>query len=251
MGKKTITFLSDFGSDDWFTAAVKGEILKIASDIQIVDVTHNIAPFDIRGAAFLLSAFYRNFPKGTVHLAVVDPGVGTERKPIIVDSFGYYFVGPDNGLFSYVHNSKSKVYEIQTGVMASSTFHARDIFGPAAARLACGVGAKALGRKLSKYLRFEPPKTRKKSGQIYGEIVYIDHFGNCITNIPNKEPVRSIEISGRSVQIKKNYSQDKTKALVCIKGSIGYYEIASYKGNASAALNANVGTRVEARGITP
>jgi S-adenosylmethionine hydrolase len=251
METRTITFLSDFGSADWFTAAVKGEILKIAGDVRIVDVTHNIAPFDIRGAAFLLSAFYHNFPKGTVHLAVVDPGVGTERKPLIVDADGYYFVGPDNGLFSYIYNSESKVYEIKSAGETSTTFHARDIFGPAAAHLACGMKPTALGRMLKKYVHFQPPKVSKKGGQIHGEIVYIDHFGNCVTNIPNTERISRIIVSGESIEVEKSYSQVKPNALVCVKGSIGYYEIASCMDNASAVLKAKVVTGVEACIVLP
>ena len=129
---KIITFLSDFGNKDWFVSAVKGEIFKINKNVLIVDITHTLIPHDVRSAAFLLKSVYRNFPSGTVHLVVVDPGVGSERIPIIVESSGYYFVGPDNGVFSYIYSEDSKVYEIEVKKTVSYTFHARDIFGPTA-----------------------------------------------------------------------------------------------------------------------
>jgi len=243
---KTITFISDFGTNDWFTAAVKGEIFKIADDVRIVDITHKIMPFDIRSAAFLLSAVYRDFPKGTVHLAVIDPGVGGKRKPIVVDSLGYYFVGPDNGLFSYIYSQDSRVYRIRIPVGASNTFHARDVFGPAAAKLATGIKPHELGEKLADYVHFEIPKISRSGGFVQGEIVYIDHFGNCITNVPNREDIRVIQVSGRSISVKKSYSNGKLDELVCVKGSIGYYEIASNQGCARNRLNAHIGMTVEA-----
>jgi len=243
---KTITFISDFGTEDWFVAAVKGEIFKIADDVRLVDITHSIMPFDIRGAAFLLSAVYCNFPKGTVHLAVIDPGVGGKRKPIVVDSLGYYFVGPDNGLFSYMYNRDSRVYQISIPAGASTTFHARDIFGPAAARLATGMEPHELGEQMQDYVRFEKPVLSRIGGFVKGEIVYIDHFGNCITNVPNKAKIKVMQVSGRSIGVKKSYGDGRTDELVCVKGSIGYYEIASNQGSARDRLNAQVGMPIRA-----
>jgi len=243
---KTITFISDFGTEDWFVAAVKGEIFKIADDVRLVDITHSIMPFDIRGAAFLLSAVYGNFPMGTVHLVVVDPGVGSSRRPIVVDSLGYYFVGPDNGLFSYIYDQDSRVYGIRIPVGASTTFHARDIFGPAAAKVAIGVKPRELGTELRDYVRFEIPMVRRTAGVLHGEIVYIDHFGNCITNVPNREDIGTIQVSDVSIKVKKSYSNGELNELVCVKGSIGYYEIASNQGSARDKLQAHVGMQVEA-----
>lgn len=247
---RIVTFLSDFGTRDWFTAAVKGEIIKIAPDVRIVDITHDITQFDIRGAAFLLYAVYGNFPKGTIHLAVVDPGVGGSRKPIIVESMGHYFIGPDNGLFSYIYTPKSKVYEIRASVLVSSTFHARDIFGPAAARLATGYRADVLGKEFSGYTRFGVPRITKKGRNIKGEIVYIDHFGNCITNVPNKYRLKAVDIAGKKIAVKKSYVEGKPRELIAVKGSIGYYEIAANQDNASIILNANVRARVKAHEVS-
>jgi hypothetical protein len=243
---KTITFTSDFGTSDWFTAAVKGEILKITNDVQIVDITHDVAPFDIKGAAFLLYAVHNNFPKGTVHLAVIDPGVGGQRKPIIVQSSGHYFVGPDNGLFSYIFAAESEVYAINVSDATSHTFHARDIFGPAAARLAVGVQPEELGNKLPNCERFDVPLLRQEKGHFYGEIVYIDHFGNCITNVPSRHQISEMRVAGHRIGIKQSYSKGQVNELICVKGSIGYYEVAAYQGSARALLQAHVGMSVEA-----
>lgn len=243
---RIITFLSDFGSDDWFVAAVKGEILKRAGDIQIIDIAHNVPRFDIRGAAFLLSAVYRNFPEGTVHLAVVDPGVGGDRKPIIVDAQGYLFVGPDNGIFSYIERAGAKVYEIDVKGGVSHTFHARDIFGPAAACLASGEKPDRLGKKCRDLMRFEVRKPIKNAGYVQGEIAYIDHFGNCITNIANDVSIAVVEVAGSVIDVGKSYGEAGPEGLVCVKGSIGYYEIASNQGSARELLNACVGMSTRA-----
>lgn len=243
---KTITFTSDFGTRDWFTAAVKGEISKIAGDVRVVDITHNIAPFDIRGAAFLLYAVYNNFPEGTIHLAVVDPSVGGQRKPIIIDTSGHYFVGPDNGLFSYIYTPESEVYAINALGVTSHTFHARDIFGPAAARLATGVQPQELGKKLCDYERFDVPCVRRDGDHFRGEIVYIDHFGNCITNLQNQHEISEICVSGHHISVKESYCDGQVNEPVCVKGSIGYYEIAVYRGSAREQLQARVGMSIEA-----
>lgn len=243
---RIITFLSDFGNRDWFTGAVKGEILKIAPDVRIVDITHNIDPYDIRGAAFLLHAVFENFPKGTVHLAVIDPGVGGVRKLLIVESLGYFFVGPDNGLFSYLYNPDSKVYAITVDTMMSATFHARDIFGPTAARLATGVAVQDLAEPVTEYEHFQVPQAKQIGDRLRGEIVYIDHFGNCITNIPVSHAVQRISVSGHIIKVGQSYGQGTAGQAICVPGSVGYYEIACYQGNAQALLGVVVGMSVEA-----
>ncbi|MEO0215943.1 MAG: SAM-dependent chlorinase/fluorinase [candidate division WOR-3 bacterium] len=240
-----ITFLSDFGEQDWFVAAVKGEILKINPRLRIIDITHCLPSFDIHSAAFLLKSVYKNFPEGTVHLAVVDPGVGSKRKPIIVESDGYYFVGPDNGIFSYIYNDRSKVYEIDIKKKLSSTFHARDIFGPIAARLSNGERPSNLGRLIKGYTKFGFPKIKRKKNIIHGEIVYIDHFGNLITNIPNNMEIDYFILPPRRVKtlikVKKFYGAGKSGELIAVKGSSGYYEIASNKKSAREILGAKRG----------
>jgi len=242
---KVITFLSDFGTDDWFVAAVKGEILRIIPGVCIVDITHDIEPYDVRGAAFVLSAVFRNFPNGSIHLAVVDPGVGGERKPIIVKSQAHFFVGPDNGIFSLIFKASSRVYEIKANSRASATFHARDIFGPTAARLACGTALSKLGRIHKEYVVHESTGPIRRKDVIIGEIAYIDHFGNCITNIPNSEELTKLRVLDRVVHIIDYYSNGLNQGLAAVRGSLGYYEIASYKGSASQVLQAELGMPVE------
>lgn len=244
---RIITFLSDFGDDDWFVAAVKGEIHKRAGDIQIIDIAHNVPRFDIRSAAFLLSAVYRNFPEGTVHLAVVDPGVGGDRKPIIIDAQTYFFVGPDNGIFSYIDRTGAKVYEIDVKGGVSHTFHARDIFGPTAACLASGEKPDRLGKKCKDFIRFEKRKPRKNAGYMQGEIAYIDHFGNCITNIANDFSIAVVKVAGSVIDVGESYSDAGPDGLVCVKGSIGFYEIASNQGSACDLLHAHTGMTISAQ----
>ncbi len=241
-----ITFISDFGSRDWFVAAVKGEILKITPAARIVDITHDIMPYDVKGAAFILSAVYGNFPAGAIHLAVVDPGVGGERRPVIVKSHGHFFVGPDNGIFSYVYGKDSEVYEIIVDKKPSATFHARDVFGPAAARLAGNRPIGELARQTSSMVCFRRPELKNIRGCLYGEIAYIDHFGNCITNLPNSEDIGTIHVAGKAVAVARSYGAAQPGEVVCVKGSIGYYEIACNRGNASNLLKARIGTGVKA-----
>lgn len=241
---RIITFLSDFGDKDWFVAAVKGEILKIINDVFIVDITHELNPYDIYSAAFLLKSVYNNFPSGTIHLCVIDPGVGSRRKPIIVESGGYFFVGPDNGIFSYVYDRDRKVYEIKVEGTLSSTFHAREIFGPTAARLAKGLKPQQLGYRVKRFVKFEFPKIKKKKGKIYGEVIYIDHFGNLITNIPNSISISAFFISKRKIFVRGFYGEGDPYEIIGVKGSSGFYEIARNQGSASELLQAKLGMHV-------
>ncbi|HEC79371.1 MAG TPA: hypothetical protein ENI34_09595 [candidate division WOR-3 bacterium] len=239
-----ITFISDFGGRDWFVAAVKGEIYRITKDAVIVDITHGIKPHDILSAAFVLKSVYRNFPKGTVHLVVVDPGVGGDRKPLIVESEGYYFVGPDNGVFSYIYKDDSKIYVIEVEEETSVTFHGRDIFAPAAARLSLGRRPDTFGRKTDGCKKIPFPVYRRENERIIGEVVYIDHFGNLITNIPNSVKFNRVYCEGKEISVKNFYEEGEPEEAICIKGSVGYYEIACNKGSAKDVLGAAVGTWV-------
>jgi hypothetical protein len=243
---KIITFVSDFKDEDWFVAAVKGEILKIIEDVTIIDITHSITPHDIRSTAFLLKCVYKNFPRGTIHLAVVDPGVGSTRKPLIVASRGYFFVGPDNGIFSYVFDGNCNVYEIKIKTPLSSTFHARDIFGPTAARLAQGLHPQQLGAQIKnvKILRF--PTTKKKNNTVVGEIIYIDHFGNLITNISITAGIKELAVAKKRIPFRHFYGQGNPGELIAITGSCGYYEIACNQGSARDILSAHIGMTVKA-----
>lgn len=240
-----ITFISDFGGKDWFVSAVKGEILKLNPEAKIIDITHNLEPFDIKQAAFILKMVYKNFPKGTIHLAVVDPGVGSGRKPLIVFSDDHYFVGPDNGIFSYIYNNNSVVYEIIVKKKVSCTFHARDIFGPVAGKISLGIDLNKLGKIISKFQKFSFPQIRHKKNRVYGEIVYVDHFGNLITNIPIKFALKKIYIERfKIIPVKKFYALGKTGEVFGVRGSSNFYEIACFKERADERLKIKVGHKV-------
>jgi S-adenosylmethionine hydrolase len=244
---KIITFLSDFGEDDWFVAAVKGEILKIDRALRIIDITHNIRPHDTRSAAFVLRSVYHNFPAGTVHLVIVDPGVGSERRAIMLRSGKYFFVGPDNGVFSYIIAPETEAYAIDIKKETSTTFHGRDIFGPVAARIAAGKSLACLKERIEDLFLFTFPEAVKQADCLYGEVLYVDRFGNLITNIAVESRIESICISGQEIMVKDFYAQGSGQEAICVKGSSGYYEIASFQKRAQELFNAGVGTRITAQ----
>jgi S-adenosylmethionine hydrolase len=241
-----ITFLSDFGVEDWFVGVVKGEILKINKDARIIDITHSIRAHNIRSAAFILYCAYRNFPKGTVHLVVVDPGVGSERRAVAMESDDHFFVAPDNGVLSYVMIKSAVVYKIPTPVTASSTFHARDVFAPAAARLSSNavISYERIPIKECEWFAF--PACTMERKVIKGEIIHIDHFGNCITNVPMEYNALYFELNGICINVRDYYSDALEQELIAIKGSHGYYEITLNQGNAQYLLRVEIGARITA-----
>ncbi len=185
-----MVFLTDFGTADGFAGVMKGVALRINPDLNLVDLTHEVEPFDILGGALILKAHYRYFPKGTIFVGVVDPGVGTERKAIAVRTPNYFFVGPMNGLFDLVLREEKPLEVVELTnpkyrlKAVNNTFHGRDIFTPAGAYISRGVPLRKLGKTI-KYrylLRFPKPKRLPK--KVVGEIVHFDRFGNAVTNIP-------------------------------------------------------------------
>jgi S-adenosylmethionine hydrolase len=241
-----ITFLTDFGNRDWFVAAVKGEILKHDRRAHIIDITHSISPHDVKAAAFVLRSVFSSFPKGTIHLVVVDPGVGSKRKALIVKSTGHIFVGPDNGVFSYVYNTKSRVYEVPISPKVSSTFHGRDVFGPLAGQLSRGVPAFRCGKLVSTWTSFEFPRLVRKRKTVEACILYIDRFGNLITNVPNSMSIECFKIGKRTVPVAQTYDTAAGSVLKAVKGSHGYYEIAVFEGSAKKSTNAVSGMKLTA-----
>lgn len=186
---RAITLTTDFGADDWFVGAMKAVILGIHPRASVVDLTHGIAPGDLRAGAFALMAGCRYFPKGTVHVAVVDPGVGGPRRAIAARTANGFFVGPDNGVLSWalrlekietIRLLENRDYFLDP---VSRTFHGRDIFAPVAAHLSRGLPVRRLGRELEDYVRLPWPQATKRPGQVRGEVVHLDRFGNAITNI--------------------------------------------------------------------
>ncbi|HEV2834156.1 MAG TPA: SAM-dependent chlorinase/fluorinase [Pyrinomonadaceae bacterium] len=260
-----ITLLTDFGTADYFVAAVKGVILTINPQVSIVDITHEAPPQDIESAAFTLLACYRDFPPGTIHVAVVDPGVGSARRPIAVSAGSYYFVGPDNGLFSYILDREpaNQVFylaaENHFRQSVSPSFHGRDIFAPVAAAISRGTELAELGPQITDAVRLSPLAPEKlQNGTLRGRIINIDHFGNCITNFTRADISDATKprlfVNGRVVEALRRFfgDEDRTNAdehgskdeLFAIWGSAGFLELSVNNGSAAALLNAKRGDAV-------
>jgi S-adenosylmethionine hydrolase len=256
-----ITLLTDFGAADYFVPALKGAILSLHPTAQIIDLTHDIPPQDIAAGAFTLGACWRDFPPGTIHLAVVDPGVGSARRAIVVAAERQFFVGPDNGLFSYIYaqaNSRRVYHAIRTDLFhshPSSTFHGRDIFAPLAAHLDRGLGLASVGPEIGDYVKFElaRPQLDQTTGALIGEIIHLDRFGNCITNLtardldPSRVPADTfLEIaSTRVTRFETHFAADAgSDTPFAYLGSAGYWEIGLWCDSAASRLQIDRGARV-------
>ncbi|HKA33511.1 MAG TPA: SAM-dependent chlorinase/fluorinase [Candidatus Binatia bacterium] len=260
MENRLIALTTDFGHQDPFVGIMKGVILGINPDARIVDVTHGIAPQDIRGGALALHYAAPYFPPGTIHVAVIDPGVGTERRPILIECEDAFFVGPDNGVLSLAaeRRKKRRVVELADERYrlnpVSATFHGRDIFAPSAAHLSLGVPPEDFGRALKEYTRLTWPAPIKGDGEARGEIIYIDHFGNLITNITERdlEPLggRNVEIALVDVTIcglASSYAGAETGGYAALINSWGLLEISCYNARADQRSGAGIGDPVHAR----
>lgn len=243
--RRIITLCTDFGLTDHYQGAMKGVILGINPDAVIVDITHSIPEFDVLSGAITLNNFYSYFPPGTIHIGVVDPGVGGERKPLALEADGHYFIGPDNGLFSLVYKRSGKlnVREITNKEYmlphVSSTFHGRDVFAPAAAHLSMGVDLNELGDEAASPLRLGLPVPEAEGGKVTGEVIHGDSFGNLLTNIPAELVKRGslVYVDGISLGIpRESYGSVKKGELLSIIGSSGYLEIAVCQGSALDTL---------------
>jgi S-adenosyl-L-methionine hydrolase (adenosine-forming) len=244
-----ITLLTDFGTRDSYVAEVKGVLLTGAPDALPVDVSHDISPGDARSAAYVLGRTWHRFPPGTVHFVVVDPGVGGARHPLALTARKHCFVGPDNGVFTPVlHDTEVDAVVLHTPAEVAPTFHGRDIFAPAAAALARGARLSSLGEPFAgvpSRLAYTEPHWEGKS--LVGEIVYVDHFGNLVTNLgPELVPANArIEIEDLDVgPVRRTYSDVPPDALVVYVGSGRSVEIAVRDGSAAERLSIGVGGRV-------
>ena len=258
-----ITLLTDFGTNDYFVPAIKGVILTIQPTASLLDLTHDIPAHDIRHAAFTLGAGYGNFPPGTIHLAVVDPGVGSARRPLVAQAGQHFFVGPDNGLFSFVyareqavrvyHAARPEFYRPQP----SATFHGRDIFAPLAAWLARGAQPASFGSEITDYIRFAIPQPRidGHTNTLVGEVLHLDRFGNCLTNFTLNELPLSValgasppvlQLAGQTVtQFGTHFAQAaQPDRLFAYLGSAGYWEVALWCASAAARFGIAPGTPV-------
>ena len=255
--KSVITLLTDFGTEDYFVGAMKGVILSRSPDSVLIDLTHSIPPHDIRAAAFTLSAAYSWFPAGSIHLAVVDPGVGSERRPVLLEAGTHLFVGPDNGIFTLVldrwpaarmRHLANSAYFLQN---PSSTFHGRDVFAPVAAALAEGVSPAEFGPAIEDPVRLELMRIEWASdGSLSGRIIHVDHFGNCVTNLPAdllpfSTADRDFVLQVNELRIRtlaRSYSErmDEPSSPFLIRGSAGLLEISLPSSSAAQALKINI-----------
>lgn len=256
-----ITLTTDFGTNDHFVGAMKGVILEIVPDAQIVDICHSVQAFDVLDGALTISQAYSYFPTRTVHMVIVDPGVGTARRPIIASCDKYHFVAPDNGVLSLVYAKEERIhvrhvtsehYFLQP---VSNTFHARDIFSPVAAYLAKEVDSLKFGDEVQEYVRFSAPKPKAvDQNRMRGVVLKVDRFGNLITNFTAQDVPAlfaagahgfKITIGGREItEIHNAYAEGSPGEVFGILGSMGFLEIAANRGAAAQITGAAKGTDV-------
>ncbi len=243
-----ITLTTDFGTSDGYVGTMKGVILSIAPDVTLVDIAHEIAPQNIRQAAYVLYASAPYFPSGTIHLAVIDPGVGSQRRALVIRTSEGFLVGPDNGLFALflADEPGAECHAItQPAFMQphiSATFYGRDVFAPVAAHLAGGVNLDLLGPRVSDPVTFPIPKpAQQPDGSWLGHVLYADHFGNLVTSLTDDllAPINRAEISigqHRIAGIKRTFAQAAPGDLIALVGSSSHVEISVVNGNAAQSL---------------
>jgi hypothetical protein len=257
-----ITLTTDFGLSDHFVGAMKGVMLEIAPDAQIIDISHAVQPFDILDGALTISQAYSHFPSGTVHMVIVDPGVGTARRPLILTGERHMFVAPDNGVLSLIYDREPRIsvrhvtaehYFLQP---RSNTFHARDIFSPVSAYLAKGVEISRFGDEITDYVQFGAPRPKPiDEHTLRGVVLKVDHFGNLITNItPQDAPLLfgatpppftiSIGTKVHASRICTSYADGAPGEVFGILGSMGFLEVAANRGSAHQLLGASKGSEV-------
>ena len=241
-----ITLLTDFGTTDSYVAELKAVILSRTEKITLVDISHEVPAGDIRAAQYLLSRAWRHFPVGTIHVVVIDPGVGTERRALAAETGGHRFLAPDNGLLSFLP-SEARFISMPVPAAAAATFHGRDLFAPAAATLAGGHPIQALGASITHPVRVPLPAPRYDGTAVIGEVIYVDRFGTLISNIPTSN-VKSgvpIHVAGIAVgPLHRTFADVSRGALVAFGGSGGTVEIAVRDGNAATTLNVSAGVTV-------
>lgn len=260
MHNSIITLTTDFGLKDPYVAEMKAVILNINPKVTIVDISHHIRKFNIRAGAFVLASATPYFPKGTIHVAVVDPGVGTERQPILVQTKRACFVGPDNGMLGLAvktMDGKMRVRRITNQKLmlsrVSNTFHGRDIFAPAAAHLTNGTPPEEFGPETEEISMPDFAKVVRREGVLIGEVIHIDNFGNIVTNIGKKElrlirTRKTVSVVLKSVKHElkfcKNYGEVKKQQPLALIGSHGLLEISTNQGNAAEVFNIENGDKI-------
>ena len=259
-GARIIALLTDFGTRDWYAAALKGVILSRAPEARLVDVTHDIPPQDVVAGAFTLAAAAPWFPEGTIFLAVVDPGVGGRRALVAVRADGRYFVGPDNGLLTLSLQGAKRMTIVELRNQRywlraiSQTFHGRDIMAPVAAYLATGRSLSRLGPRRTRLSQLPLPGARRHRSGIGGRILHIDTFGNLITNLPGRwlrpggrRGSARIVFKRRKVRVVSSYGAGRPGELLALEGSLGWVELAIRETSAARAVGAQRGDPVAIR----
>jgi len=261
LNRPIITLTTDFGVADHFVGTMKGVILDIVPEAEIIDISHSVQPFDVLDGALTIAQAYSYFPSGTVHLVVVDPGVGTARRPIIAGTEAYNFVGPDNGIFSLVYGREERLHvhhvtaEHYFRQPLSNTFHGRDIFAPVAAYLAKSVDPGKFGDEVTDFVRFNAPRPKPIDAHtVRGVVLKVDRFGNLVTNISPEDvpalfqatpPAFKIVVGRREITvINSNYAEGTPNEVFGIIGSMGYLEIAANRAAAAQIVGAGKGSEV-------
>jgi S-adenosyl-L-methionine hydrolase (adenosine-forming) len=254
-----ITLTTDYGTNDHLVGTLKGVILKINPDVTIVDITHGVTPYDLLDGALAIGSAYAYFPPRTIHVVVVDPGVGTERRPLLVSGDNQYFVAPDNGVLSLIYERNSDIvvrhanaehYFLQP---VSKTFHGRDIFAPIAAWLSKGWQTASMGDEIQDFKKFSLPKPKTTNGIVKGVVMRVDAFGNLVTNFRSEDLPETarhggkleLQVGTQSVKrLVETFARGENAEAVAFIGSSGYVEIAVNKGNASKALGVGRGAAI-------
>jgi S-adenosylmethionine hydrolase len=259
LADRVITLTTDYGTSDHLVGVLKGVILRIVPNASIVDINHQILPFDVLDGALTIAAAYRYFPPRTVHVVVVDPEVGTARRPILVSADQFYFVAPDNGVLSLIYERESSLsvrhitaehYFLNP---VSHTFHGRDIFAPVAAWLAKTYQTESFGEEISDYVRFTLPRPKASGAALKGVVLRVDTFGNLVTNFTAEDLPQaasangkiSLQVGGKRVEkLAQTFAQGAAGEPVAIVGSSGFVEIAVNKAQAARLLGVNRGAEV-------
>ncbi len=246
--RRIVTLLTDFGTEDGYVGAMKGVLLAGSEQLVIHDISHQIQPYNIRQAAFALNNYYGYFPEGTVHVVVVDPGVGTQRYGLLIRTEKYYFIGPDNGVFSFIYENEVfqgfRLLEDKINRDASKTFHGRDIFSPSAVKIAEGVNHDTFTEPEMNFVSFYEPYEMTAAGNLNLKILHVDHFGNLILNLsyadwkhlgePQKVKIRLKQ--GFIYGIHKTFGDARVGQVLALWDSSGFLQIVQNQGSAAKTL---------------
>jgi len=258
MVRKSVILLTDFGKESPFPGIMKGVIKSICPNTEVIDFTHEIRPYQIDGACFLLFTSYHYFPQGTIFVTVIDPGVGSERKIILVETRNYFFLAPDNGVLSWVLEREKPVRIINVDddkyflKPVSATFQGRDIFAPVAARLAGGERIENFGPLVKRIKQIPFPRVIRKGNIFTGKIIYVDHFGDLITNFSEKEFSSQLKSNNFSLKLKNkvlkqivhSYAEVKKGNPCLLWGSFGFLEIALRESNLARKWRIGCGEKI-------